>query len=308
MANSPYQQLGQIRIAVVNDAKEQSSAALVTQVNRWVNEGYEQVILRKKRGWLDQKFSYQFSDATQATAAVTEGIQTVTFEAGTTFPPTNATFELLLYNQGFSEVYDVLDFPGGTVVNTRQPYLGESNTAAACVVTAGSILLDTSIRHVYQAYHNWSPQPLTYMGPQQFREMTERFGPQLGYAQYFTIFGKGNSYTADRMQIYPYPEAAYTLFLDANIYVVPLLADSDEPLIPIQHRQILYHYAMYKLWSYHRNDAKAGEALANFNTMLAKIDGEAMPELDFPQLKVAYPRGRRRSFFPGFDSRLRDTE
>lgn len=308
MANSPYQTLGQIRAAVINDAKEASSTALITQVNRWVNEGYEQVILRKKREWLDTKFTYQFAAAAQADATVNSGSQAVTFVTGTIFPPTNGTFEQVLYTQGYNEVYDVLDYPGGYVVNTIKPYLGPSNTATSTVVAQASILLDSSVRHVYQAYHNWSPQPLTYVGPQQFRQITEQYGPQTGYAQYFTIFGQNNSQAARRMLFYPYPQTAYTLNLDVNVYITPLSADADEPVMPMQHRQILYHFGIYKLWSYHRNDVKAGEALTNFNTMLAKIDGEARPEIDFPQLQVSYPRGRRRTFFPTFDNRLRDND
>lgn len=301
MATTPYQTLGNIRGAVVNDAKEKSSAALVTQVNRWINEGYEQIILRKKREWLDTQFTIQLNSAVEAVASVTNTSPVVTFVTGSTFA---SGVELQFYNKGFNEVYNVQSATLN-VVTLSNPYLGEDNTAANGVVYQPHIILDSSIRHIYQVYHQWSDKPLIEVGPQVMRQIQEQSGPQLDYARYCTIFGQ-NSSGSRRMVIYPYPDTAYTLYIDANTYVTPLSADSDQPIIPMQHRQILYHFAMYKLFSYHRNDTKAGESLTNFNTMLTKIDGETRAENDFPQIQVSYPKGTRRSFVPGFDRRLRD--
>lgn len=301
MPTSPYKTLGNIRVAVVNDAKEQSSAALVTQVNRWVNEGYEQVILRKKREWLDTQFTYQLNAAIDAEAVVTNGSLTVTFQSSCTFP---VGVELQFYNTGFNEIYNVSSCTAN-VVTLAKPYLGESNTAANCVVMQPHIILDSSIRHIYQVYHQWMSHPLSEVGPQVMRDIQENFQQNLDYAIYCTIFGQDSS-GSRRLVLYPPPKVAYTLYVDANTYVTPLVADTDEPIMPMQHRQILYHFAMYKLWSYHRNDPKAGEALTNFNTMLSKIDGEARAEIEFPQIRVSYPRGKRTKFFPTFDTRLRE--
>lgn len=301
MPSTPYQTLGQIRVAVVNDAKEQTSANLVTQINRWINEGYEQVVLRKKREWLDTQFVVQLNSAVQGVASVTQNSQLMTFEAGTTFP---SGVELIAYNNGFNEVYNVQSATLN-VVTLSNDYLGSDNTAANCVVVQPQLILNSNIRHIYQVYHQWSSQPLTEIGPQQMRELQESGGPQLDYAQYCTIFGQ-DSTGARRLVIYPYPNSAYTLYIDANTYITPLTADGDEPIMPMQHRQILYHFAMYKLFSFHRNDPKAAEHLGNFNTMLTKIDGESRAEIEFPQLQVRYRRARRRNFFPGFDTRLRE--
>jgi hypothetical protein len=305
MSNSPYKTLGSLRSAVIRDSKEASSTNLITQVNRWLNEGYEQVILRKKREWLDKKFAIQFTSSTQAVAQVTKGSASVTFATGTTFP-TLTSFEAVFYNTGYNEVYDVVS-NSSTVVTIAKAYTGTSNTSAQGVFAQASALIDSSIRHVYQAYHNWSPSPMTYVGPQQFKEITERYGPNLDYGLYWTIFGQDDSTGSQRLMVYPYPAQPYTVYLDANVFVTPLSADTDEPIMPMQHRQILYHYALYKLFSFHRNDAKAGEYLTNFNTMLVKIDGESRPAQDYPQIQVRYNRGAsRRRFFPSFDTRYRE--
>lgn len=303
MASTPYQNLGNIRSAVINDAKEASSTALITQVNRWINEGYEQVILRKKREWLDTQYTVQLSSATQAVCTVTNGSPTVTFATATlsVYPAAN---EMQFYTTGFSEIYNATSWTGSTLTLTN-PYLGPTSTSASGVFFQPSIILNSNIRSIYQVYHQWSGQSLIDVGPQQMREIQESAGPNLDYAKYCTLFGQ-NSTGSRRMVIYPYPSTAYTLYMDVNTYITPLSGNADEPIMPMQHRQILYHFAMYKLWSYHRNDAKAGEAMTNFNSMLSRIDGEARAELDFPQIQVKYPRGRRTTFFPTFDKRLRD--
>lgn len=304
MSNSPYKTLGNIRSAVINDAKEASSTGLITQVNRWINEGYEQVILRKKRDWLDKQFTVQMSSSAQAVATVTKHSSTVTFASGTVFPTQNSR-DLGFYSTGYSEIYNV-STATSPVVTLSNSYLGGSNTAANGVLFQNAIYLDDSIRSIYQVYTQWTKQPLIEVGPQQFREIQETLGPNLDYPQYCTIFGQNNTTGSRRMLIYPYPNQAYTLYIDANTFITPLAADNDEPIIPMQHRQLLYHFGLYKLFSYHRNDQKASEYLNNFNTMLTKVDGEMRAELDFPQIRVSYPRGKRTTFFPTFDKRLRD--
>ena len=304
MPTSPYQTLGNIRSAVINDAKEASSTNLIMQVNRWVNEGYEQVVLRKKRDWLDTSFTVQVYSCTQAVCTVTNSSQTVVFDTASlsVYP---SSLEMQFHTTGFNEIYNGSTWSSSTLTLAND-YLGETNTAASGVFFQPGFMLDSSIRTIYQIYHQWNPSPLIEVGPQEMRAIQERFGPQTDYAQYCTIFGQ-NSTGQRRVILYPYPNTAYTLYIDANTYVTPLSADADEPVIPMQHRQILYHFALYKLFSYHRNDAKAGEYLTNFNSMLAKLDGESKANQDFPQLQVRYPRGARRNFtLNGFDTRYRE--
>jgi hypothetical protein len=300
--NSPYKTLSNIRSAVIKDAKEATSSQIVTLVDRWINEGHEQVTLRKKRDWLDQQFTVQLSAAVQETCSVTENSRTVTFTAGTTFP---IGAELQFSSRGFEEIYNVASATLN-VITLDKPYLGTSNTASSGVVFQPSILLDASIRMVYSGYHQYQPQPLIDVGPQLMRQIQEAGGIQLNEARYMTIFGQ-NASGSRRLKVYPYPLNAYTLYLDVNTFPSVLSADADEPQIPIQYRQILYWYGIYKLWLYQRNADQANVALTNFNSMLARIDGEMRAELDFPRISVSYPRRTPlRQFITPFDTRLRD--
>jgi hypothetical protein len=300
--SSSYKTLSNIRTAIIRDAKETTASNMVTLVDRWINEGNEQVTFRKKRDWLDQQFTVQVNAAVQATCSVTNGSSTVTFTGGTTFP---AGVELQFWNRGFEEIYNVASSTLN-VVTLDKPYLGTTSTAASGVVYQSSILLDSSIRMLYQAYHQFDARPVQDLGPQQMRALQEGHGVDLDYAKFMTIFGQSSGQR--RLIIYPYPSAAYTLYLDANTFVDVLSADADEPLIPIQYRQVLYWFGMYKLWLYHRNSEQAANAYAEFERMLAKMDAEMRAEIEFPQISPSYVRSKwLRRFTPPFDPRLRDS-
>jgi hypothetical protein len=294
---SPYQTFSDIYNAVIKDAKESTSTQIVTLVKRWINEGNEQIAMSKKRDWLDTQFAVQLTAAVQADCTVTENSTTVTFTPGTTF---TAGIDLQFYNQGFPEVYNVTSATLN-VVKLDKAYLGTTATAVTGVVFQPSVVLDPTIRTIYQAYHQYNSAPLTQVGPQQFRQLQEAYTPQLDYATYGTIFGQDSS-GSRRLFFYPYPLNAYTLYLDSNVFPTQLVSSTDQPQIPIQYRQILYWYALYKLYLYHRNSEFASAALGSYKSMLAQIDAETRAELDFPQIAVKYPRGKNlRTYSPPFN-------
>jgi len=299
--SSPYRYFSDIYNAVIKDAKETTSSQIVSLVQRYINEGHELITLGKKRDWLDQQFTVQVNAAINAQCTVTRGSPIVTFVNGTTFP---ANVEFQFWNPGFQEVYNVAG-TSSNVVTLNTPYLGTTNTAATGLVFQSSIILDPSIRQIYQIYHQFNSMPLTDIGPQQMRAVQEAQSPQTDYATYYTIFGQSNG--ARRALLYPYPLTSYTLYIDANTYVPVLSNPTDEPVIPMQYRQILYWYALYKLYTYHRNTQWATEAYTAYQLMLRRIDAETRAEIEFPQLSVVYPRGRSlKMFTPPFDPNWRN--
>lgn len=300
-ADSPYQTLAEIRSAVITDTKETTSASMVSLINRWINEGHEQVTLRKKRDWLDQQFTVQVNGDVSATCTVTNGSPTVTYAAAQSFPQ---GVELQFKSSTYEEIYDVDAATGTLAVTLANSFLGDTSTSATGVIVQPHVILDSSIRHIYQVYHQHFSEPVTYIGPQQMREVQAVGGFQKDFAQYWTIFGQSSG--ARRLVIYPYPDEDYTLSIDANVFIPVLSADADEPLIPMQYRQILYWYGVYKVYLFHRNETQASIALQNFNGFLTRIDGEMRAEIDYPQLKVSYFKKSKRSFAKPFDPRLRD--
>jgi hypothetical protein len=301
--NSPYKTLSGIRLGIIKDTRSETSALTVTQIDRWINEGYEILAQRKKRKWLDQQFTVQLNAAVEATCSVTEGSSTVTFETGTTFP---TGVELQFWSQGFEEVYNVASSTLN-VVTLDKPFLGETNTATQGTIYQSSIILDSSIREVFQVYHQYDDQPLANVGPQQMRLIQEQGNVQLDEATYYTLFGESDG--SKRMILYPYPKNAYTLYLDVNVIPDMLVDSTDEPLLPMKYRQLLYWYGMFKVWSFRQNDSQAATALTTFTTLANQMDGELSPTVDYPTIRVSYPRrSSLRRFAPVFDPRMRQSD
>lgn len=304
MPSSTYQTVGDILSAVFRDTKESSTTLNIqAQCLRWVNEGMEQIHLRKKRAWVDEILRVQTSSAAQRTFSITNGGLVATASSGT-LP--SASLDLYFKTSGFNEVYQVSSITG-SVVTLANPYLGESNTATGAVVFQGSIVINSEVEKVLQVTHAFQAEPLQQLGPLEFFTLQSRDPARTDYATHFTVYDPTDS-GVQRLWLYPAPQKAYTLNMHVQKYIPELTGISDEPRLPIQYRQALYHYVIYKMFLWHRNDPQAGAALSNFNTWLAKIDNDFKPTDDYPTLLVNYARPVRRVLYGGkvFDKRLRD--
>jgi hypothetical protein len=303
---SPYQTFQNLYEAVIKDAKDNTAiSAVVDLVKRYLNEGYEIVNVRAKREYLDKTFAVSLEEKSDLTVSVTEG-SSIIVNVGTAVLPTT-TLERGITIQGLAEIYQV-DSISSNNIYISTTFKGETSTSSGAVLFQRSILLDESIKEVKQVYHNYYDGPLRNLGPQRWN-VSALASPQLfTYASEFAIFGRDATNTDERrMLIYPYPDKAYTLYIDAQIHYTQLVNPSDEPLIPIECRQVLYFYALAKYWQYQRNDTKTAENMSMFKTWLDLLNGLNETSQDYSQLIVDYERPRRRWSYRAFDPRMRDT-
>lgn len=289
MADSPYKTFSNIYTAALQDFKEQTSTEMVTLCKRWVNEGQEQIILRKKRDYLNKTYSINLEASVETSFTVTNGSTTVT-KTGTSTLPITSLNEHKFKIQGDETVYDVSSF-SSTTITLANAFVGSSSTSATGLFFQSSIFIDADIRSIHKVYHEKDGQVLVLSkGPEDFRDMVQRDPAYLGPAKIWSLYGFNNVTATSgtdkrRLVIYPYPEDAYVLHFDANIHI-PLMSNTDdEPLIPIQHRQILYWYAVMKLGQYHQDADMISFGTSNFNAWLERLDGEFMPEKDLPGIK-----------------------
>lgn len=305
--DSPYKTFSNLYTAVLEDFKETTSSTMVSLVKRWINEGQEQVILRKKRDFLNKTFNYTLEAPTTSTFSITNGSTSVTL-TGTASLPTTSAQEHKFVVQGFDEVYDISSISTGAIT-LSSAYTGTTSTAVTGTIFQSSVLMDDTIRSVHKVYHDRDGHVILFdKGPEDFRDVVQGDPDLRDFASFWTIFGFDSvavsSDVADqkRLQVYPYPHKSYTLHVDANVDIPSLVNDSDESLLPIQNRQILYWYAMHKLALYHQDVDMARASLENFNTFLRKMDGKLMPGRDLPQIQRDNLRwrGRGRNKFRTF--------
>lgn len=289
MADSPYKTFSQIYTAALTDFKEQTSSTMVNLAKRWVNEGQEQVIMRKKRNYLNTTYHYKINGQVSGTWAPTFGSVFVTYYGTTALPVSALTSYFSFKAEGNEEVYEVSSFTS-TTLTLASVYNGDTSTGVSGVFFQTGLYIDADIRSIHKVYHERNGQVLVLpKGPEDFRDIAQRDPSYTSFAQYWTLSGMSNQNVNTnpdqrRLYLYPYAEEAYTVHLDCNIHIPYLEDEDEEPIIPLQNRQILYWYAVMKLGQFHQDADMIALGTQNFNSWLDRLDGEFMPEKDLPRI------------------------
>lgn len=309
MATSPYQTFQDIYEAVIKDAKESTAvSAVVDLVKRWVNEGYELVNQRQRRPYLNKKYNLTMNAKQDITATVTLTSTSVTLSSAISFTDsTNAIFGFHI--SGTDEFYEISSVSSATVTLTA-PYKGDSSTAATGVIYQIGTYLNADIREVYEAYHDIYRFPLDNVGVNKLREEILYNPDRYDYPMKWALTGPdADSSGKKKLLFYPWPNDLHTLYLDTNIFASELTNASDEPLLPLSYRAVLYWYALGKLFgTYHRNTERELNCIQAFNEWIKRIDGDSDVSEDNARMLIDYRRPRRFTRGFGFDSRMRDPE
>lgn len=307
MSSSVYETFSDLYEGIIHDAKESTTTAnVVSFVKRWINEGYEVVNFRKRRDYLDKKFTVSLNGKVEDTFIVTNGSNTATHTGTATLLVTSADYELGFKVQGFEENYEVSSIASNSVILSTT-YKGDTASSATAVLYQRSVIIDDSISEVYDVYHDYCRTPLDNLGFQRLRKDILYYPEHYDKATKWAIEGDQDATEAKRLIIWPYPDVDYTLYLDANVYADELVNASDEPRIAPQYRQVLYWYGLAKLFgTYHRNATRESVCMQNFGVWLSKLDGKEDVSQDYPRLLIDYRRPRRFVRGRAFDERYRE--
>jgi hypothetical protein len=305
MANSVYETVGDIAQAVLTDAKETTDTIRVAQMIRWLNEGQEKIIMRKKKEWLDKTYYVQTVASVDSSATVTlNSLQITAQDATITLP----SYQRNLYVKvsGFQEILPVSSITG-LIIQLSTPFLGTSSTSASIQMFESGVYLNSNVKDVYQVTHAYQTNPLQPLGPQEFFALQAVDPGRLDYPTHYTVYTT-NSSDQPLLKLWPSPNRAITLKVDVQEDLAEMTTIASVPQIPAQHRgALLYNYGMWKLYAFHRNDAYAASYKTEFETNMAALDGEFSPTADQPTMAIQYKRpGRGRFFGRTFDRRLRD--
>ncbi len=280
----PYRTLQDIREAVIVDSKAgaTTNTTLNSQVDRFINEGYNDLIARRKREFLDEDYFFTLDAKVSGECQVTNGSTTVTFDSSTTIPNTPG-YLYKLFIAGQSEVYDIAS-AGTSTVTLASAFTGATDTATTATIVQSGLTLSDEVKTVYEATHDYYGKLVDLRGVQQFKERVQYDNQRTGYANMATISGV-DSTGAKELYFYPYADSEYTLKIHGSKYFSQLTADDDEPLIPQEYRVLLYFYALTRVYaSISRNVDLYTDATNQYNKWLARLDSEVRPAQDEPGL------------------------
>lgn len=285
MASGVYKTLADIRDSVLTDSKESTNSIIVTQVVRWANEAVENWAVAKKRDFFNKTFDIVMEPYISSTWSVSNGSTSVTL-TGTGTIPVSSMNEHKFHASGFDEVYAVSAM-NSTTLTLASAFQGTSNTAVGGVFFQSSVFIDSSIRSIHKVYHEFYNFPIDNMGAQDLRDQIQKDPYRADYAQKWSLYGLDLGTGADqrRLIVYPFPKLAYTLHVDANVYITPMVNDSDEPMVPLQYRQMIYWYCMGKMAKFHGDDSAAQTYIGTYGLMKSQLDAELMPEREYPQIR-----------------------
>jgi hypothetical protein len=283
---NPYQTFKNIQDAVIVDSK--SGEAARDQVKRFINQGYMDLITRRKREFLDVTVNYALEAKRSGTCVATQNSTTIQWtDTSTTLLPATSGAQYKFFVGGTQEIYDVVSFTSSTIT-LDLGYVQSTLTSASGTLVQASIPVADTIKTVSQIIHDYYPYPVNVVGPQELDAAKDVQGrQQTGYARLATVRQKTAS-GQSRLFVYPYPSERYIVKLHGSKYFTQLVSDADEPLIPVEYRQILYFYAMAQIFKTQRNQVWYGDAMQNYQAWLARMDSELFPSQDEPALVWDY--------------------
>jgi hypothetical protein len=283
---NPYLTFKNIQDAVIVDSK--SGEAARDQVKRFINQGYMDLIARRKREFLDVTINYALQAKRSGRCVATQNSTTIQWtDTSTALLPVTSGAQYKFFVGGTEEIYDVVSFTS-SVINLDLGYVKSTLTSAVGTLVQASIPISDTIKTVSQIMHDYYPYPVKMVGPQELDATEDVQGrQQTGYARYATVRQKTAS-GQSRLFVYPYPSERYIVKLQGSKYFTQLTADADEPLIPVEYRQILYFYAMSQIFKTQRNQVWYGDAMQNYQLWLGRMDSELFPSQDEPSMVWDY--------------------
>ncbi len=263
--------------AIREDLKVQpGDTTSINKIKRVINQVYLQEVIPFARWkWLEGTTTIIHKARYNAgTVSVQPNNATVTLSVAP--PASQGSFVGKLFAvDGFNEIYVVAEHVAeSTTIVLATEYQGNAATEAGFKIWTNEAILPTDCRETVNVYHNYSTKPMTGVGKQRYREISQINPRQEAYPVYY--------YTADFTDPSPLtPETESdryrklllhpsiittncTLQIDYVKEVSALTDSGDEPVMPIEDRIVLVHGALARLWKTMASD--------NDNAILSKQD------------------------------------
>jgi len=256
--------------------------------NRYVNE----IAFAKKWNWREQtRLLTTTASYTTGTSNVVKGARQVTLSAATTV--TNDFVGRYFKVGGDKEYYEILAV--NTTSRTLQlatAYIGTTNTVAAYTVFRNKYGIWPDFQEVYEirVFGRYDLNPLEAVSTEQMTEMQGKFGPtQVIFPTHYSVgneqpyFGPpmgseflmgydfmGNPNTLS-LVLFPQITNQQALEIKYGRRPIPLNADLDEPIIPMENREVLVFGGLADWFGVQRNETAMTFWEGKYNNYLNKM-------------------------------------
>lgn len=309
------------RARIVGAVQDRDRNFIKGAINEWYNT------ISTERNWYWRKFDRDFVFAratTTGTVSVTLDSRAVVF-TGLTADATYVGRSIKI--DGTSELYRIVGVD--TSVNTvylSTSYVGATSALATFKLYQYEFPLPPDCDTVIQVYHD-SPDrfyargspDLEVLNSLEFNRLLSSSNDYSGSPTHYTKEGKisaetlptldvqildydflgGNEYEAiDRIRLFPIePDQKRLIHVNYTIQVEPLIEDADKPLIPIDNRWILVHFALGEWWKSNGALNLSDREFGQGKKMLNEMRSEHHKTDTKPKFIVPKNRYRRQNYF-----------
>ncbi len=309
MAALKLQDFSDLVRAIRNELKIQSTdVESINRIKQTINMMYiDEIVPFKRWWWLTGSSDVQtipfYADGT---ANVSPTSTTVTLSVA---PPTaNGSYKDYYFStDDYDEVYTIsAHTAGSTTITLSKPFTNSLNTAVAFKIWTDKIGLPTDLREAIEIRHDFMRMPMRGVGFQELRKLISSSPKANGRPSEYNVTdyrdptpNDGETET-DRyriLQIYPsISDKTVTMHVDYVREAIWLDDDSDEPLMPVEDRVVLFYGALSQLQtSLLRNPEEAARNYGLYQAKLARMAGKIEEGFDKPTLvpDSSYMRAKR---------------
>lgn len=278
--------------AVMAQLKYQSTDTVSrTRIKSDINMIYDQVLAFKKWYWAKDYTSVRIEPYySTGTVSATQDSATITFSTGPAESKTNHYIQI----GGYNEVYKIAAHTAAATTATLEvAYTGDTTSGAAMKIWNPIINLPTDCREVACVWNDWLDKPMQPLGPEKLREFmastkwTVQSRPRYySVLDYFEPASPEVEATRYR-QLMVHPailNRATTIKIDYIKEVVSLDSDTDEPIMPIEDRMVLFYGACAHSWHRERDPEAAARYDGLYQQRLAQMAGKMQDSQDSMKL------------------------
>jgi hypothetical protein len=297
--------------AISEDIGVQSTDTVArNKIKRFVNMVYiDEVVAFKRWDWLKKTTQIIHNEYYNVgTISVTPDSTTITFSTAPNV--SEGSFKGYRFSlDGQNQVYTIsAHTAGSTSATLTSAYKEDLNATANYKVWRDRVDLPTDAKETVEIWHAQQRAPLNAVGSQGFRKYEAASPKAEGYPQtyhtsdFYDPSAGDDETESDRYRqtlIWPsITTTPVTLNIDYTQEVTELDDDTDEPLMPISDRIVLYYGGAAMAWStIARNVEESQLRESKYQQKLARMAGEREDGMDTPSLapRAGYLNNIRRS-------------
>lgn len=248
----------------------------IGRIKRDINMVYlNEVIPFKPRAWwwLEKNQNVAtFEKVDAGTVTVTEDSATITFSTAPTISLTGYYIKLA----GFPDVLKIsAHTASATTATLESTWINDSSSGASYKAWKDFYAMDADMKEITLVTHDRRSVPLDAVNNARFTEIRARM-PE--YESFPEVYNTGD-FDSDGSRIIRWFPACSDSRVHLHIKGVQeataLSADSDEPLMPVEDRIVLYYGGLALAWERERNESEANRAWNSFYTKLGMMAGKS---------------------------------